>query len=52
MGFPAGWLSSVPGVTATEAAEIYGNAVVPQAAAIALDRLMRIILTIESEESF
>ena len=36
MGWPAGWVTDVPGVTRAEALSICGDGVVPQQAAAAL----------------
>ena len=42
MGWPAGWVTEVPGVTRNEALKIAGNGVVPQQAAAALHYLLAI----------
>ena len=42
MGWPAGWVTEVPGVTRNEALKIAGNGVVPQQAAAALRYLLAI----------
>lgn len=40
MGYPAGWITDVPGVTWNEALKACGNGVVPQQGAAALRRLL------------
>jgi DNA (cytosine-5)-methyltransferase 1 len=40
MGWPAGWVTDVPGVTRNDALKICGNGVVPQQAAEAVQWLL------------
>lgn len=40
MGWPAGWVTDVPGISRREALRILGNGVVPQQAAAALADLL------------
>ena len=45
MGWPAGWVTDVPGVTRNEALSICGDGVVPLQAAAAIADMLRANLT-------
>jgi DNA (cytosine-5)-methyltransferase 1 len=47
MGWPAGWVTDVPGISRNDQLKICGNGVVPQQAAFALRLLLAVDAPVE-----